>query len=437
MTSPPSPLSLKGEGESESRHCLQRRVVFTLWITYATYYLCRANFSIAVPSLEKLPGMSTELVGWIMTAMLLAYGVGQVVHGLLVDRFGPRRVGTVGMVVSATCNVLFGLAAAGPAFVALWAVNGFAQATGAPSRIKALGNWVAARDRGRMMGVLGTDYVVGNAAAWLLSGLLVRHYDWRAVFIVPGVVMFVSALHFAWRLRDHPHDVGLPDPDDVNATGATRVAQRRDLSGIARRSFGSGRVWIVAVAYFGVDLFRYGFLNWSFAYLSEGGAEVGLAKDVLLVVMVPAFGALGILVSGYWTDRMQGRRVPVVVVMLLISAALAAALRFVPRGSGETVHLVTTFALLAGVGFFLYGPHLLMGATMAIDLGTPHASASASGVIDGVGYLGAAVAGVGTSWARARWGWDGAFVLWCGAAVFAALLMTVLWRVRPVPVERA
>ena len=424
---------MRAAASAQATTTMRRRVVFTLWVTYATYYLCRANFSIAVPSLEALPGMTTELVGWIMTALLLAYGVGQVVHGLLIDRFGPRRVGTVGMLVSASCNVLFGLAASAPIFIGLWAVNGFAQATGAPARIKALGNWVPARERGRMMGVLGTDYVVGNALAWLLSGLLVRHADWRAVFIVPGLLFFASALHFAWRLRDHPHDVGLPDPEGVAATASP--APPRAFKQIARKSLLNGRVWIVAVAYFGVDLFRYGFLNWSFAYLTEGGAEVGLAKDVLLVVMVPAFGALGILASGYWTDRMQGRRVPVVVVMLLISAALAALLRFVPRGTGETAHVVSTFALLAGVGFFLYGPHLLMGATMAIDLGTPHASGSASGVIDGVGYLGAAVAGVGTTWARAAWGWDGAFVLWCGAAVFAALLMTVLWRWRPTTTE--
>jgi OPA family glycerol-3-phosphate transporter-like MFS transporter len=83
--------------------------------------------------------------------------------------------------------------------------------------------------------------------------------------------------------------------------------------------------------------------------------------------------------------------------------------------------------LLGGIGFFLYGPHLLMGATIAMDLGSRKASATASGVIDWLGYMGAAVAGVGTAWAKNNWGWDGAFILWISAAVLAGLMMLTLW----------
>ena len=41
--------------------------------------------------------------------------------------------------------------------------------------------------------------------------------------------------------------------------------------------------------------------------------------------------------------------------------------------------------------------------------------------------MGAAVAGVGTAWARNTWGWDGAFALWIGSAVLAGALMLLLW----------
>lgn len=421
------------------------RVLFTLWLTYGSYYLCRANLSIAVPELEKLPGMDHLTVGWIMTAGLAVYGVGQLVHGLLVDRYGARGLGTIGMLVSAACNVGFGLAGSLPMFIGLWAVNGFAQATGAPMRVKTLGNWVPAAERGRTMALIGTDYVIGNAAAWLLSGWLVGQYGWRSAFIVPGCILVLSALHFVWRVRNHPHDVGLPDPhgeprsapqsdgqsapqsaphtDSRGREAAPKLAP--DMGKVVRQSLLSWRVWVVAIAYFGVDLFRYGFLNWSFAYVSETTGDVGVGSEILKVVMVPAAGALGILWSGWLTDKMGGRRVPVVCGMLLLAAGLAAYLRFGPQHS-----LVSTLLVLAGIGFFLYGPHLLMGATMAIDLGTPHASGSASGLIDAVGYAGAAVAGVGTAWAREAWGWNGAFFLWIGAALFATALMATLWSLR-------
>ena len=53
--------------------------------------ICRINLSIAAPELEKLPGMGTEQVGWVMTALLLAYGVGQIVGSMI----GEEWKGTV------------------------------------------------------------------------------------------------------------------------------------------------------------------------------------------------------------------------------------------------------------------------------------------------------------------------------------------------------
>lgn len=424
MTPPPHP-------ETDARRW-RIRIVFTLWATYATYYFGRVNLSIAVPELERLPGMDKVTVGWTMTALFIAYGVGQLVHGLLIDRYGARGIATAGMLVSAACNACFALVATPALFIAAWAVNGFAQATGAPARIKTLGAWVPTHARGRSMAILGTDYMVGNALTWLVCGALIEAYDWRAVFLVPAGVLVLSAMHFAWRVRNEPADVGLPDPD----TGERNVVRAPPrFAHFTRKSLFSWKVWIVACAYFGVDLFRYGFLGWSFSYLVEGGASVGVSQDVFKIVMMPAAGALGVLASGWLSDRMSGRRVPIVCTMLVIAAALAAILRFVPRGTSEPGDVVATFVLLGGIGFFLYGPHLIMGATLAIDLGGRDASASASGVIDAMGYAGAAVAGVGTAYAHRAWGWDGAFVLWISAAVGAALLMALLWRMRPEPNE--
>ena len=415
------------------------RVFIAAWTMYASYYLCRLNFSIAVPALKKFlgGGMVTEesekMVGAIGSALFLAYALGQVVNGLLGDRFGPRKVGTIGMVVSATMNLLFGLVGSFPAFVAIWAVNGFFQATGAPSRIKVLSNWFSPKERGKMMGFLGTDYVVGNAVSWLLAGWLLQHYGWRYVFIVPAFIFFASAIHFFLRVRNAPEDVGLPTIEELEGKKKSPASGEEGEKGdvhagwdfVFRQTFLNLKVWIVAIAYFGVDLFRYGFLMWSFDYVVSQGAPVG--RGVIKVVMVPFFGALGIIVSGWLSDRLGGRRAPVTAVMLFIVAALAWVFRLLPAGEGNFwLPLIT----LAGIGFFLFGPHLMMGATIAMDLGSRKASATASGIIDAMGYLGAAVSGYGTAWVKQRWGWDGAFILWISGAVVAGILMLFLWNYR-------
>ena len=419
------------------------RVFFAAWSMYATFYLCRANISVAVPELQNLLGGGTAteksilLVGAILTGTKLAYGFGQLINGLLGDRFGPRRVATVGMVISGCMNLAFGLAGSFPAFMGIWLVNGLAQATGAPSRIKMLANWFSPTQRGKMMGFLGTDYVVGNAVSWIMSGWLLTHYGWRAVFFVPSGIMAFSALHFWWRARNAPEDVGLPTIESYEKLLSGEADAEAELGPppeggdvhagwdfVVKQALLNPKVWIVGFAYFGVDLFRYGFLDWSFAYLIDQGAPVG--KAVLKIAMLPTVGALGIISSGWLTDKLGGRRAPVISVMLIISAILAGVFRYTSQ-AGDEGSMTISLVVLGGIGFFLYGPHLLMGATIAMDLGSRKASATASGVIDWLGYMGAAVAGIGTAWARNVWGWDGAFALWIGSAVLAAGLMLLLW----------
>ena len=68
-----------------------------------------------------------------------------------------------------------------------------------------------------------------------------------------------------------------------------------------------------------------------------------------------------------------------------------------------------------------------MVGTIAMDLGTRKASASAAGFIDCLGYVGAALTGVGTGWLTDNYGWDAAFHFWVIGALVAGVLMVLLW----------
>jgi sugar phosphate permease len=415
------------------------RVFFAAWSMYASYYLCRVNLSLAQPFIRDDLHLTDQQMGWIATVLMVAYGVGQIINGLLGERVGPRRMATTGMLISALANVAFGLSFTVPALLACWAVNGYAQSTGAPMRIKVLANWFPPHDRGRMMGLLGTDGNVGNLLCWLLVGLWVLPmYGWRAAFFVPAGIFLMSALHFWWRVRNQPEDVGLPS---IEAWEAMRAAQPGGATGAAtqaaggeedgdswryilKQSLGNPRVWLVGLAYFGVDLIRYGFMIWAPTFMVDQGAHV--AKATLNMVMMPLAALPGIIVSGWITDRIGGRRAPVIAIMLFVLAGLAWAYPRIPAGD-----VFLTMACMAAIGFFLYGPHLMMGATIAIDLGSRKASAAASGFIDALGYAGAAVAGFGTAYVKDAWGQGAAFWLWISGALFAGVLMLTLWNWKP------
>ena len=62
----------------------RNQVFIVLWITYGAFYLCRVNFSIAIPGIMKEFGWSKTQLGAIGTALFWAYAAGQFIHGQLV-----------------------------------------------------------------------------------------------------------------------------------------------------------------------------------------------------------------------------------------------------------------------------------------------------------------------------------------------------------------
>ena len=68
------------------------RVFAAVWLGYGAYYLCRVNISVAIPGIMAEFGLSKTAMGAITTSLFVAYAVGQLINGQLVDRFGGRRL---------------------------------------------------------------------------------------------------------------------------------------------------------------------------------------------------------------------------------------------------------------------------------------------------------------------------------------------------------
>jgi sugar phosphate permease len=77
------------------------------WGTYASFYLLRVNYSVAIPVIQDEFGFSNTDVGIIATSLLLAYAVGQFINGQLGDKFKARRIIALGLITLAILNIIF------------------------------------------------------------------------------------------------------------------------------------------------------------------------------------------------------------------------------------------------------------------------------------------------------------------------------------------
>jgi sugar phosphate permease len=336
--------------------------------------------------------------------------------------------------VNAVVHVVSPKAALGPAaalLLMIWFANGYFQAGGWPPTVKIMASWFTPTERGRMMGILGTSYQLGSALTIAASGALVALADdWRAAFIVPAVVLGGIGVHARIRMRERP-DAGeapsvdeLPVAKDVDAKKPASIAETLFIT------FTNPKIWILALALFGLDIVRYGFLDWAPGHLKKlHGSSVLLAG--LKVAVFPLAGGLGALASGWATDRwFQSRRAPVIAATLGMVGILTLVFdRVAPLGTAPTV------ACLGAIGFFLYGAQILLVGTAAQDFAKRGTTAAAAGFVDFMGYLGAFGGDVFTGWLLKHHDFHAAIMFWAVAAIIAALLSALLWRARPVTVR--
>ena len=115
--------------------------------------------------------------------------------------------------------------------------------------------------------------------------------------------------------------------------------------------------------------------------------------------------------------------------MAIMSVLLTGSVYFFSRIPGsEPVWLMVALGL---VGFTLYGPYSLMAGTVAMDFGGKHASATAAGIIDAVGAVGAILTGVGMGYLIDTYGWTQAFNIIIAMSVISMFLNFALWNLEP------
>jgi sugar phosphate permease len=423
----------------------QVRTFITIWFTYGSFYLCRANMSFAIPGIAAEFGFSKTMLGLLGTSLFIMYSLGQFVNGQLGDKFGARKLVFTGMIVSAVLNIVFSFSTAFTFMLIVWGLNGYFQAMGWSPQVKTMANWFTVAQRGKWMGLMGSCYQIGNAYSWLLASILAANYGWRVVFWVPAIIFLISSIHFVTRLRNAPEEVGLPPIEQLRKMKAGEVIskEKEDASVSTVKAdvhlgfketilvcVTNPRIWAVSVAFLCLDIIRYGFFYWAPVYLIEAqGAAITSAG--LKLSVLPLAGSAGAIVTGWATGRFfQNRRAPVIAICLFTLALFSWLFYTAPPGAW-----MWSLICLAVIGFCTYGPHVLMVGHAAQDFAGRKAAASAAGFIDGWGYVGAAMTGVFTGWLVENYGWGAGFWYWIIAAIVAGVIMVGLWTVPVTEVE--
>jgi len=275
---------------------------------------------------------------------------------------------------------------------------------------------------------LSLSFLFGDAACrWVMSELLAHGVGWRGVFLAGAGSLAALLLTNVIFLRETPEERGLPAPEAnplnvYGAEGEHKDEKHPGLKAILYPLVTSFPFWLVCLLSLGTTLLRETFNFWTPTYFVQ---FVGLSSSQAAArsALFPLFGGISVLLAGVVSDRLglNGRNLVLVFGMAASTVCLVVLARTPGHASQWTPVVLVTL-----VGFLLLGPYSYLAGAMSLDFGGKRGSATAAGIIDGLGYLAGWLSGDTVARITVAFGWKNAFLSMAGVALLTALVAVVL-----------
>ena len=196
-------------------------------------YIHRVGFATASTEIKNDLCLSSEDLGYLMTAFLLAYGGFEVPGGLLGDRFGVRHLLTIlvlgwSLTTGALTFVVLLPALWAAQFYFLWVLRflfGMFQAGGFPSLSRMMTDWMPSQERGSAQGLIWMSSRLGGALIPLILGVLFSWFGWKSsLWIVTELGIIWCIIFWPW-FRNRPEEMA-----QVNAAERNLILSGRAVS---------------------------------------------------------------------------------------------------------------------------------------------------------------------------------------------------------------
>lgn len=404
----------------------QTRTIVATMVGYALYYFVRKNFSMAMPGMQEDLGIGKADLGIFLTLHGLVYGVSKFANGFIADRINARYFMVLGLVLSAICNIVFGLGNAIIVFGIVWILNGWFQGIGFPPVARLMTHWVPPNQLATKMSIWNTSHSIGAGLVVIVCGYIVTNHSWRYVFFIPSIIALLGAIYLWVRLRDTPSSVGLPEihtSKDENPEKENKKSKEyKDF--VKKNVFQNPFIWAISIANFFVYIVRYGVLDWGPSLLSEWKG-VSLAQAGWMVASFEIAGIAGMLVAGWATDRFFAGRASRVALICMVFVTILVFIFW--KMDSPSIWLAS--GVLMATGFFIYGPQALIGIAAA-NLATNRAAATAAGFTGLFGYASTIVSGWGLGYLAENYGWDFTFGIIFLTSIIGIITFLFAWKAK-------
>ncbi len=390
------------------------------WLAYTCSYIGKLSYSANINQIEKMYGISHSEAGLVSTFFFFAYGAGQIVNGLLCNKYNVRYVVFGGLLIGGLANLVVAFAPMFAIVKYVWLINGAAMSVLWSSMIRLLSESLDKKGVAHAILAMGTTVATGTFVVYGLSALLVAIASYRIVFIIAGVLLPLVAItwvYFQPRL--------IPETKEEISDVENGVERAKNIQQESPKGFKGLWGMLGVLAFFGIadNLVKDGLTTWTPSILDALYALPGWLS-IFLTLLLPLLGIFGNVLARR-LDKCLKNSVAVCILLFFGAGALIGLI----LGLLSTGALVITIVCFALVTFFMSSVNSMITSIVPFSMKERGNSGMVAGLLNAFCYLGSTISSFGLGSVAETWGWSAVFILLlcvCGGMVLTGTVYLIV-----------
>ena len=400
-----------------------RAIAYFLMLVYFGSYLMRINFAVMIVKVCSDMQLEKSALAIVVTGLTVAYGVGQVVSGVLGDKIDPRNMIITGLALASVCNLAMFFSDNVTLMTVVWTVNGFAHSMLWPPIVRIMSSHLD--DEGYSYAAVRVSWGSSVATILLYSicPVLLRFMGWREIIAscaAVGLVILAVWIIFSKKLLSSVV-VGSKEK-----SAADTSADKTTVKPLPIPKYVIVPMILIMLCIIFQGMLRDGVTNWVPSLLSE---SFGIAEeDAIFAAVIPAvFSMISFYIFDIMHRKLFKNEVFCAVVIFGGSFVSAGIMYIVNRFAASAVLSTLLMALIISC---MHGVNLMLISVVPKRFAKSGKVSSFSGIVNACTYIGAAIATPVFAAVAEDSGWNTTILSWVIVSLLGLLVClfaTPLW----------
>ena len=399
-------------------------LIFLSWLLYTVSYLGKVNYSANITQIVDYYQISKADAGMVPSFFFFAYGIGQVVNGLLCKKYNIKWMIFASLFVSAVINLIVALTHNFEIIKWLWMLNGFMLSILWPTLVRLLTGALPQKDLGKSSVIMGTTVAAGTLVIYGLSSVFAMFDMFKLSFYIAALMDMAVAVLWIFLYKKALKSANEEKKKEVILHSKEAEKEKSLKSDKAEKSIIYITICVLCLYAVIVNLTKDGLTTWVPSILKENFA-MSDSVSILLTLALPVVAIFGNLIA----LKMHKFIPDYITHCFTVFAVMGGIVGLIIAGISHT-QIIFTLAGLVIVNFMASSLNSLITSIFPMFMRERVNSGLFAGILNGFCYVGSTISSYGLGLIADNFSWLSVFWLLIGCCIFAGIVWCIYICVR-------